>query len=269
MLALKYFNATTPDSLITGCIVKLVPGVKALILAGGVGSRFHPYTEIIPKPMFPIGKTEKPVLELIVRWLKRHGLKDFVFLVDYKWKYIYNYFEDGSRFGVRVAYSLDEQEGYKNTGGAILKAYRTGLASSRGLIWYGDILAPLNVKELLDYHADKRADLTLVIAKRYRVPVGVVELDNSYRVKTMSEKPELDISVTIGIAVVEEHVFKSEVEEELGRNFDFMGDFVPWLINKGYSVYAYIYTGTWYDVGSLERYKKLDIKNLSVLEESI
>lgn len=249
--------------------MKLPTEVKALILAGGIGSRFHPYTEIIPKPMIPVGKLEKPVLELIVRWLKRYGIRDFIFLVDYKWKYIYNYFEDGSRFGIRVEYSLDEQDGYRNTGGAILKAYRTGLADSRGLIWYGDILAPLDVKELLDYHVDKRADLTLAVTRRYRVPVGVVELDGDLQVKRMREKPELNISATVGISVLEEQVFRHEVERELGKNFDFMGDFVPWLISKGYRVYAYIYTGAWFDVGSLERYKKLDTDSLAIFEEAV
>lgn len=241
--------------------------IKALVLAGGVGSRFHPYTEIIPKPMIPIGNKEKPVLEIIIRWLKDQGIKDFVFLVDYKWRYIYNYFEDGSRFGVNIEYSLDEQDGYRNTGGAILKAYRRGLIDTRGLIWYGDILAPLNIKSIIDYHEDKKADLTLVVTKRYRVPVGVVVLDSGNKVLKMVEKPELDISATIGVGVVEEYIFKQDVENILGRDFDFMGDFVPWLITKGFKVYGYIYTGPWYDVGSLERYKKLSNTDLSIFEE--
>ena len=241
--------------------------VKALILAGGAGSRFHPYTEIIPKPMIPVGRLEKPVLELIVRWLKKHGIEDFVFLVDYKWRYIYNYFENGLRLGVKIEYSLDEQDGYRNTGGAILKAYRSGLAKSRCLVWYGDILAPLNVKELIEYHLSKGADVTLAITNRYQVPVGIVEYGEDYRVKKMSEKPELDIHATIGIAVLEKHVFNEDIERELGKDFDFMGDLVPWLINKGFKVYAYVYTGVWYDVGSLERYKKLDINHLKVFED--
>lgn len=243
-------------------------GVKALVLAGGVGSRFHPYTEIIPKPMIPVGKLEKPVLELIVRWIKKHGVRDFVFLVDYKWKYIYNYFGDGSRFGVKIVYSLDEQDGYKNTGGAILKAYRSGIVDSRGLVWYGDILAPLDVKELLDYHVDKRSDLTLVVTRKYRVPVGVAKVDEDFRIVEMREKPELDISATIGVGVVEENVFKGNLEEELGKGFDFMGDFVPWLIKRGFRVHAYIYAGEWFDVGSLERYKKLDNESLSIFENT-
>lgn len=239
--------------------------LKALILAGGVGSRFHPYTEIIPKPMIPIGRKEKPVLEIIVKWLRNHGVREFIFLVDYKWKYIYNYFENGARFNVRINYSLDENTGYRNTGGAILKAYRSSLINSRGLIWYGDIIAPLNVKELLDYHEDRKADLTLVVTSRYKVPVGVVSIGENNRVVSMIEKPELNISATVGIGVIEQGVFAQRLEDHLGKSFDFMGDLVPWLIKKGYRVYAYLYDGVWFDVGSLERYKKLEEENENLL----
>lgn len=239
---------------------------QALILAGGEGSRFHPYTEIIPKPMIPVGLKEKPVLELIVRWLRKHGIHDFVFLLDYKWKYIYNYFEEGTRFGVTIKYSIDEKDGYSGTGGAILKAYRAGLARGRSLIWYGDILAPLDVKDLLNFHVEKGADLTLVVASKYQVPVGVVKFKEDHRIVHMSEKPLIDLPVTIGVAVAEPQIFEHEVEQDLGKSFDFMGDMVPWLINGSYKVYAYVYNGPWFDVGSLERYKKLDINSITVFE---
>lgn len=238
--------------------------IHAVILAGGVGSRFHPYTEIIPKPMIPIGEKEKPVLEVIVKWIRQFGITNFIFLVNYKWRYIYNYFEDGSRFNVNINYSFDEEDGYRGTGGAILNAYRKGLIKNRSLVWYGDILAPLNINELIDYHVDKNADLTLVITKRYQVPVGVARVDSEYRVVEMVEKPELDINATVGIAVAEPSIFEQNIESELGYSFDFMGDLVPLLIKKGYRIYGYIYTGKWFDVGSLERYKKINSYDLEV-----
>lgn len=240
---------------------------RALVLAGGVGTRFHPYTEIIPKSMIPIGKKEKPVLELIVRWLKKHDIRDFVFLVNYKWRYIYNYFGRGKRFGVRIDYSLDGN-GYGGTGGAILKAYREKRASGRSIVWYGDILATLDVKDLLRFHEEKGADISLVVATSYQVPVGVVELSKDGRVVSIAEKPFLKMNVTIGVAVVEESVFSDKVEETLGKVFDFMGDFIPWLMRKGYKVYGYAYNGWWVDVGSLERYKKVDTEKLWVLEST-
>lgn len=242
--------------------------IVAAILAGGHGKRFHPYTEIIPKPMIPLGPDEKPVLEYIVKWISKFGIREFVFLVGYRWRYIYNYFEDGSRFNVRIRYSLDEENGYSNTGGAILKAYRSGLLSPVTLIWYGDIISALNVSDLIEYHAKKGGDLTLVVTKRYQVPVGVAKLGDDLRITEMEEKPYLDINATIGVAVLNTKVLDSGVEEELGRSFDFMGDLVPWLISKGASVYAYIYNDAWYDIGSLERYKKINANDIRSLFDS-
>jgi len=241
--------------------------VKVAILAGGIGSRFHPYTELIPKPMIPLGKSEKPVLELIVSWLRKQGLKNYVFLVGYKWKYIFNYFGDGSRLGIKIEYSLDEDDGYKNTGGALLKAYRRGLIKDTIILWYGDILAPLNTKSLLEYHFDKKADITLVVAKNYKVPVGVAKLSEEHRIVEFSEKPLIQLYVTIGVGVVNTRVFERNIEEELGKDFDFMGDFIPYCIRMGYNVYGYSYSGLWLDVGSLERYKKINMDEIAIFED--
>jgi Nucleoside-diphosphate-sugar pyrophosphorylase involved in lipopolysaccharide biosynthesis/translation initiation factor 2B, gamma/epsilon subunits (eIF-2Bgamma/eIF-2Bepsilon) len=236
----------------------LSQGVTAIVLAGGMGTRFHPYTEIIPKPMIPIGVDEKPVLEYIVKWLSRFGVKKYVFLVNYRWRYIQNYFGDGSRFNVEITYSIDEPNGYTNTGGSILKAYREGLFAGTAIIWYGDILAPLDVKDLLNHHQSKRGDLTLVVTKKYKVPVGVATLGSDFSIIEMREKPDLDINATIGVGVLETKILDDDLEEKLGLNFDFMGDLIPWLITKRAKIYGYVYNEDWFDVGSLEKYKKLD-----------
>ncbi|MCC6010827.1 MAG: nucleotidyltransferase family protein [Desulfurococcaceae archaeon] len=241
--------------------------VKAAVLAGGVGSRFHPYTEIIPKPMIPLGKSEKPVLELIVTWLKRQGIKDYVFLVGYKWKYIFNYFGDGSRLGVKIEYSLDEEDGYRNTGGALLKAHRKGLIKDTVVFWYGDILAPIDVRDLLKYHINKKADITLVLAENYSVPVGVARLSGDQRVTEFAEKPKINLHVTIGVGVLNTKLFDRNIEEELGKDFDFMGDFVPYCIRMGCGVYGYLHRGLWIDVGSLEKYKKINMEEIAIFEE--
>ena len=231
--------------------------VKAVILAGGQGSRFKPYTDIVPKPMIPVGPQEKPLLEIIVLWLKKHGIKEFVFLVGYKWRYIHNYFRDGGRFGVHIEYSLDDEE-YRDTGGALLKAYTQGLLNtSPVLVWYGDILAPLNPQELLKTHRESQAQATLAVTTRYRVPVGIAKLDQEGNIVGLEEKPWLPIQATIGILALNPHLLP-QAEQKLGRSFDIMGDLVPWMISQGHKVRAYTYHGAWYDLGSLERYVKLD-----------
>jgi mannose-1-phosphate guanylyltransferase len=231
--------------------------VVAAVLAGGEGSRFRPYTEIVPKPMIPLGPGEKPLLEYIVRWLARHGIEEIVLLVGYKWRQVRNYFRGGEYWGVRIRYSLDTGE-YRGTGGALLNAYRRGLLGSNPvLVWYGDILAPLDVGELVEQHTREHADAVLALADRYQVPVGVAEVDEEGNVTRLEEKPWLPVKATIGVLTLNPGVL-GEAENALGRSFDVMGDLVPWMIKSGKRVRAYIYRGSWYDVGSLERYKKLN-----------
>ncbi|KSW10749.1 sugar-phosphate nucleotidyltransferase [Pyrodictium occultum] len=233
----------------------------AAILAGGEGRRLRPYTDLIPKPMIPVGPEEKPVLEHIVEWIARHGVRDIVLLVGYKWRYIRNYFRDGAGLGARIRYSVDTPE-YRGTGGALLQAYRRGLLRNPTLVWYGDILAALNPLDLLKTHEEKRSHATLAIATRYQVPVGVAEMGEDGRITGLREKPELSINATIGILAVDPSVL-DEAEQKLGRNFDIMAGLIPYMIERGYRVYAYIYNGPWIDVGSMERYAKLDPDRLA------
>jgi len=236
--------------------------VVGVVLAGGEGRRFRPYTEIIPKPMVPVGPDEKPLLEHIVRWLAKYGVKDVVFLVGYRWKQVANYFRDGSRWGVRLSLSLDSDD-YRGTGGALLNAYVKGLIDSDiALIWYGDILAPIDVGDLLRTHERLSADVTLVLASRYQVPVGIAEVSDEGDVVKLREKPWLPIKATIGILTINPSVLRG-IDKYLGRGFDIMGDLIPKLIRDGRRVKAYIYDGLWYDVGSMEKYVKLDHNSLA------
>lgn len=236
--------------------------VTAVILAGGKGKRFKPYTDFIPKPMFPVGLEERPLLDIIVTWLKSFNIRDYVFLVGYRWRYIYNYFKDGRAYSINIKYSLDDEK-YSNTGGALLKAYKKGLITNETLlIWYGDIIAPVNVEDLLNRHLRDGVDSYLVVADRYRVPVGIAELDNNKRVIKMVEKPWLNLKATIGILTLNRKILEKDIEKVLGTEFDIMGDLIPYMIKEGYKVYGYEYTGEWYDIGSLERYSKLDHNHL-------
>jgi mannose-1-phosphate guanylyltransferase len=234
--------------------------IVAAILAGGEGTRFRPYTDIIPKPMIPIGPEEKPILEYIVKWLKRFGITDIVMLVGYRWKQIKNYFGDGLRFGVYIKYSVDTDE-YRGTGGAILNAYKNGfLKGDVVLVWYGDIVAPINVKNLVDMHVERVADAVIAVADRYKVPVGVAKIEGD-RVVGFEEKPWLNIYVSIAILTISPKVLE-KAEDVLGKSFDIMGDLIPWMISRNYRVYAYIYKGPWYDIGGMDQYKKLNIEDV-------
>ncbi len=234
--------------------------IKACILAGGRGVRFRPYTEIVPKPMIPIGPEEKPLLEHIILWIKKYGIEDFILLVGYKWKQIRNYFGFGEKLGVKINYSIDE-EPYGDTGGSLLLAYKRGLLNKETLlIWYGDIIAPLNIHDMIKAYEKKDPDALVVVTKKYKVPVGVAELRGD-DIIDLKEKPWINIHATIGILMLKTSIF-DEIEKVLGTKFDIMGDLIPWLIREKYRVKAYIYDGLWYDIGSLERYKKFDHNKL-------
>lgn len=234
--------------------------VIVAILAGGEGTRFRPYTDIIPKPMIPIGLEEKPILEYIIKWVNKFGVKNIVLLVGYRWRQIRNYFGDGHRFGVSIRYSIDNDL-YRGTGGALLNAYKQKLFDRDILlIWYGDIIAPIDARDLISMHINKNADAVIVLADRYRIPVGVAKVDND-KIIEFIEKPWISIYASIAILTLSLRIF-NDIEKCLGTSFDIMGDLVPWMINQGYNVYAYIYKGAWYDVGGMEQYKKINLDDV-------
>ncbi|MCE4613519.1 MAG: nucleotidyltransferase family protein [Desulfurococcales archaeon] len=237
--------------------------IGAVILAGGEGRRFRPYTDIIPKPMIPLGPEEKPLIEYIIRWISRHGIQDFILLVGYRWRQLANYLGDGSRLGVRIEYSVDGG-GYKGTGGALLKAWAGGLLANYDvlLVWYGDIISLVNVGDLAYTHLEEGAHATVVVTDKYQVPVGIAQVDKSGYIKELKEKPWLEVNATIGILALDPETL-GLVEKSLGRELDIMGDLIPWLISQNMKVKAYTYKGPWYDVGSLERYEKLETSMFS------
>ena len=241
--------------------------VKAVIMAGGKGTRFRPYTEIIAKPMIPLGPKQKPILEHIIHWLSKNGIKEFVFLIGYLGQQIKNYFGKGERWNIQIQYSEDTKE-YHDTGGALLNAYRKGLLDTETILtWYGDILANVNVRKLLSKHWSNKADATLVLAEKYQLPVGVAEIGDEGRIVKLVEKPWYPLKVTIGILALQTRVL-DKAEEALGKNFDIMSHLIPWMIENEYNVLAYVHDGFWYDVGSMERYAKLDgAKVEEILEE--
>ncbi|WFO75446.1 nucleotidyltransferase family protein [Desulfurococcaceae archaeon MEX13E-LK6-19] len=245
--------------------------VKAAVLGGGLGKRLRPLTYYFQKVMIPIGKKQKPLLEYIIKLLKYHGIRDVVMLVGYKHEQIINYFEDGSRFGVNIEYVIDEP-GYSGTGGALLNAYRKNVFEGYDsvLVYYGDILTNMDLSSLLKYHEERDADATLAVASKYQVPVGVVEVDEENRVMEIREKPWLPIKATIGILVLKTSTLKVLEEIRSTREkIDIMGDFIPELIKRGAKVYAYLYDGEWFDVGTTERYEKLDNEKIDNMFKEI
>jgi mannose-1-phosphate guanylyltransferase len=234
--------------------------VKGVVLCGGKGTRLRPLTHYIQKTMVPVGVKQKPLLEYVVQLFKFHGIKELVFLVNYKSEQIMNYFGDGSRFGVKISYVEDDPKS-KGTGGAVLTAYNKGELDDVEtlLVYYGDIITNMNLTSLLRYHRDKKAWGTVALSSGFKVRVGLANLDNEGKVLGFEEKPTLKKPVSIGISVL-----KGELLEQMKllkgekAELDLMGEVFPHLLKVGKPVYGYISNAFWYDVLSTEALEKLD-----------
>ena len=235
-------------------------GTKGIVLCGGKGTRLRPLTNYIQKTMVPVGINQKPLLEYVVRLFKFHGIKDLVFLVNYKAEQIINFFEDGSRFDVNISYIKDDPHS-KGTGGAILTAYNKGIINTNDtlLVYYGDIVTNMNLTNLLEFHNNKQAWTTIALSSGFKVRVGVARLDNKSKILGFEEKPILEKPVSIGISVLKGQMLE-EMKKLKGKNneLDFMGEVLPYLLKRKKPVYGYVSDAFWYDVLSTEAYEKLD-----------
>lgn len=238
--------------------------IKALVLCGGKGTRLRPITYYLQKTMLPIGYAQRPLLEYIVRLFKFHGVTDITFLVNYKAEQIENYFDDGARFDVKIRYVHDIQS-LKGTGGSVINAYKQGAFNGKDtvLVYYGDIITNMNLKDLIGFHKKKNAIATVALASGFEVRVGLADLEKDGKVQGFIEKPKLEKPVSIGILAFEGAAFIDEQELiEKNLTLDLMGDVIPHLIQAGKSVYGFVSDAFWYDVGSTEAYEKLEKKKV-------
>jgi mannose-1-phosphate guanylyltransferase len=210
--------------------------------------------------MMPIGLKQKPLLEYVVRLLIFNGISDLTFLVNYKSEQIINYFDDGSRFGVKISY-LHDVPNIGGTAGSVLNAYRQGEATIDDtlLVYYGDIITTIDLKKMLSFHSNKHAHSTVALASGFTVRVGLADLEENGRIRGFVEKPQLEKPVSIGIIAFNGETLRDI--EQLNKNMrqvDLMKDLIPYLIKNGKLVYGYLSKDFWYDVGSTEAYEKLD-----------
>jgi len=233
--------------------------VRGVVLAGGEGKRLRPLSYYFQKCMIPIGSTQKPLLEYIIHLLRRHGVVDIALLVGYKHEQIVNYFNGGERFGVTMTYVPDDPA-LKGTGGSLLHAYRRGLFAPQDtlLVYYGDIISAINITELVQRHRQRGAVATIALSNGYQVRVGVAEVTEG-DVTGWTEKPTLNLNVGTGIMVLEASTLRElEPLHQQYENLDLMSHLIPRLIETEQIVHAYVTNAFWLDVGSTERYEKVD-----------
>lgn len=218
--------------------------VQAVILAGGRGTRLAPYTVVLPKPLIPVG--DRPILEIILRQLRHHGIDDLTFAVGYLAELLEAYFGDGERFGVRIRYSRESEP--LGTAGPI-KLIR-GLTDSF-LVMNGDLLTDLDYNALLRHHRERGAACTIAMYRRQvQVTLGVMQTDAHSRLLDYIEKPTYDFNVSMGA-----YVFEPWIVDLIpsGRPYDFP-DLIRELLRQGQHVAAYPFEGYWLDIGRHEDY---------------
>ena len=238
--------------------------MKAMILAAGKGTRVQPITHVIPKPMIPI--LQKPVMEFLLELLKEHGFKEIMVNVSHLAEEIENYFRDGQRFGVEIAYSF---EGRIEDGELVGDA----LGSAGGLkkiqdfqkffddtfvVLCGDALIDLDLSEAVKRHKEKGALATLItksVPQENVSSYGVVVTDENDRVKAFQEKPSIDsaLSNKINTGI---YLFEPEIFEYIPSNqpFDIGADLFPKLVEVGAPFFALSMDFEWVDIGKVPDY---------------
>lgn len=231
--------------------------VKAFVLCGGQGTRLRPYTYSIPKPMLKLGK--KPILQYVIENLKKNNFTDIILTVGYKKEHILDYFGDGSKFGVKIEYLIEDEP--KNTAGSILP-YKGKLKESF-LVVMGDHLTDINLKALFENHLNSKAIATIAISKQeLQLEYGIVEIkDNS--ISKFIEKPKYELFINTAI-----YAFTPEIFDYIKEKDDFAKDVFPRLLENKKRINPYLFEEFWVDIGRVSDYEKLNefIKIMSLLK---
>lgn len=220
--------------------------MRAVILAGGRGTRLAPYTTILPKPLMPID--EKPILDIVISQLRHYGFTEITLAVGYLAELLIAYFGDGSRWGVRISYSHEEQP--LGTAGPLALIERP---TEPFLVMNGDVLTALDFGDLMRYHRDGGAPATIATYPRsVKIDLGVIEFDVQSRLARYIEKPTHHYHVSMGIYVFDPRVLDAVPR---GERLD-LPDLMLKLMGQGDTVRCYQYQGYWLDIGRVDDYQQ-------------
>jgi mannose-1-phosphate guanylyltransferase/phosphomannomutase len=234
--------------------------VKAVVMAGGEGTRLRPMTANQPKPLLPV--VNKPIMEHVLLLLKRHGFTETVVTVQFLASLVRNYFGDGEDVGMSLQYATEEMP--LGTAGSVKNA-EDELRADPFLVISGDALTDIDLSALVRYHQENSALVTVALT---RVPnpleFGIIIVDEDGRIQRFLEKPTwgqvFSDTVNTGIYVMEPEVL---AEVPAGVSVDWSGDVFPQLLKSGAPLYGWIADGYWEDVGSHESYLKAQADVLS------
>jgi len=221
--------------------------MKSVILAGGLGTRLQPYTTFLPKPMLPLG--EKPILEHLIDWNRKNGVKSIVLCVSYLRKTIEDYFEDGSRFGVDIEYAVGDRP--LATAGQLKTA--EDFIDDTFVCMYGDSIFDFSLRSMIKQHVKKKAFVTMSLNEhKTNLPYGVIETSKAGKVLSWNEKPEIKANINMGCYVME-----PEILGFIPKNKPYgMDDVIKKAMNKKKLVSSFITKKGFTDIGNKSSYEK-------------
>lgn len=226
--------------------------LSAVVMAGGYGTRLHPLTDNLPKPMLPVG--DRPLLERIIDQLRQAGIQRVNLTTHYKKNIITEHFGDGTGFGVDIRYLEEDQP--LGTAGALclLEAQEEPL-----LVINGDILSQIDFRAMMAFHREHEADMTVAVRQyKFSIPFGVVQVDG-IKVTKMSEKPMVSHFVNAGVYLLNSDLCRLIPKDQ---SYD-MTDLISRSVTEGRQVICFPVHEYWLDIGQHTDYKQaqLDLKN--------
>ncbi len=236
--------------------------MKAVVMAGGEGTRLRPLTSNQPKPMVPI--VGKPCMEHVIDLLRRHGVDDIVVTLAFMPQAIRSYFGDGSAHGVRIRYSVEETPA--GTAGSVKLAEEE--LDEPFLVISGDALCDIDLTALIRAHEERESVVTIAL-KSVDNPLefGIVVTDSDGRIERFLEKPSwsqvFTDTINTGIYVMDPEALRNVPTDE---PYDFSKQLFPLLLEKGRPMYGHVVEGYWKDIGNLDQYREA---NFDALDERV
>jgi len=232
---------------------------KAVLLVGGLGTRLRPLTNDRPKSIVPV--LNRPVLEHTIVYLKQYGIKDIIITLNYLPEVIEDYFGDGSKFGVNLAYFMEKEP--RGTAGAVKNA--ESYLDSSFFVLNGDIFTDLDLDEMYAFHRKRKAQATIALSYvKDPSAFGVVDTEPDGLVKRFIEKPPPGTApsnwINAGTYILEPEVL---AEIPPGIHHMFERGLFPHLVNTGKPVYGYPYKGYWLDMGTPAQYYNINMDFLN------
>ena len=221
--------------------------MKAVILAGGLGTRLRPYTKSLPKPMLPLGG--KPILEYEIEWVRKNGIKEIVLCVSYLRNKIEDYFGNGKKFGVKIEYAISKKP--LATAGQLKTAEK--FIDDTFVCLYGDSIYNFSLRNMIKHHKKSRANVTMSLFDyRFNLKYGVIDTKKSGQVTAWNEKPEISAKINIGCYVMEPEVLKL-----IPKNKEYgMDDVIRKVLSRKKKVSSVTSKNGFIDIGDKDTYEK-------------